>query len=98
MALGADEWKTMRTRVLIVDDHRIGREGLRVLLKTETDIEVVGEAEDQESLLTLTRNFSPDIVLLSLAMPGLNGIQATRQMLAAKPSVRVIGLAPTADG
>jgi two-component system, NarL family, response regulator NreC len=97
IALGAG-WLVMRTRIVIADDHKIGREGLRALFKSEDDIEVIGEADDKESLLRVTQKLSPDIVFLSLGIPGLNGIEATRQMLAAMPTLRVIGLAPTADG
>ena len=72
--------KTGKIRVLVVDDHRIVRLGLSALLATESDIEVVGEAENGEVAVTLVRELHPDVVLLDLAMPEMDGIQALREI------------------
>lgn len=79
-------------RVLIVDDHKMMRQGLRALLEREPDIEVVGEAENGRLALRLAGETSPDVVLMDVAMPSLNGVDATRQLLAACPRTKVVGL------
>lgn len=65
-------------KVLIADDHTIVREGVRILLEAQPDIEVVGEAADGQEAVTRVREFQPDIVLIDIAMPNLNGLEATR--------------------
>jgi DNA-binding NarL/FixJ family response regulator len=70
-----------RITVLLVDDHLIVREGLRALLGLESDIEIVGEAGDGRQALELTRILKPDVVVMDIAMPLLNGMEATRQIL-----------------
>ncbi len=82
----------MSVRVLIVDDHKIVREGLRSLLAKEPDIEVVGEAESAYQAIDLAEEMRPDLVLMDIVMPGLNGIEATRLVLAKAPTVKVIAL------
>ncbi|MEZ4503457.1 MAG: response regulator transcription factor [Dehalococcoidia bacterium] len=77
-------------RVLLVDDHAEFRSGLRGLLTREEDIEVVGEAANGEEALRLTERTTPDVVLMDLHMPGVNGIEATRQLIAARPFVGVL--------
>ncbi|MEO0565811.1 MAG: response regulator transcription factor, partial [Chloroflexota bacterium] len=67
-------------RVLIVDDHAIVRQGLRLLLSGETDIEVVGEAADGQMAIQQIRALRPDVVLLDLLMPGMNGIDVLKQL------------------
>jgi DNA-binding NarL/FixJ family response regulator len=69
-----------KIRLLIVDDHAILREGLRALLEREADMQVVGEAEDGRVAVELARQLKPDVVLMDIAMPLLNGIEATRQI------------------
>jgi two-component system, NarL family, response regulator NreC len=88
----------VRIKLVIADEQRINREGLRSLFSAETDMEVVGEADNGRAAVQMTQNLGPDVVLMGLGMPGLNSIDATRQMIAAKPSVRVIGLSNDADG
>lgn len=83
--------------ILLVDDHQLLRDGLRVLLERESDLHVVGEAEDGLRALELAPKLRPDIVLMDISMPGLNGIDATRRMCALLPRVRVIGLSMNAD-
>lgn len=79
-------------RVLIADDHPIVRRGLRDLLATELDITVVGEASGGQEAVRQAGAHLPDVVLMDLVMPGLDGIEATRQITAAHPGVRVLVL------
>ena len=83
--------------VLLVDDHTLIRQGLRVLLESEADIVVVGEAEDGRVAVELARRLHPDVVVMDIAMPQLNGIEATRQILAALPKTRVVVLSAHSD-
>jgi len=82
----------MTVRVLIVDDHRIVREGLRLVLSSYADITVVGEAVDGHDALVQVATLSPDVVLLDIFMPVLDGIAAARRMQAEHPHVRVVVL------
>jgi len=82
----------MSISVLIVDDHGMFREGLYVLLESEEDIEVVGQASDGMEALELVGKVKPDIVLMDAAMPILGGAEATQAILAKYPSVRILGL------
>jgi len=87
----------MAVRVLIVDDHKLVREGLRSLLEKEPDMKVIGEAEDGHTALSLVQQESPDVVIIDVAMPNLNGIEATRQILTKAPNTRVIALSMYTD-
>jgi two-component system response regulator NreC len=80
----------MAVRVLIADDHAIVRAGLRAVLKGEPGMELVGEASGGEEALALVESLQPDILVLDLSMPGLDGIQVTRRMQASAPGVRVL--------
>jgi DNA-binding NarL/FixJ family response regulator len=84
-------------RIIIADDHRIVREGLRHLLEKRTDFKVVAEAPDGESAVRLAKELSPDVVILDISMPGLNGIEATRRILAERPGVKVLALSMHSD-
>jgi DNA-binding NarL/FixJ family response regulator len=86
-----------RIRVLVADDHVILREGLTGLLTEEPDIDVVGQAGDGQEALELARRIAPQVVLMDITMPVLNGIDATRQIKAEMPQVRVIGLSMHED-
>lgn len=82
----------MRIRVIIADDHQMVREGLSHMLGSERDIEVLAQAIDGKSTVRLTQKLIPDIVIMDINMPGLNGIEATRQIKAEFPEVKVIAL------
>jgi len=83
--------------VLLADDHPVVREGLRALLAVEQDMEIVGEAQDGRQAVELARKTSPDVVVMDLAMPVLNGLEATRQLLKRSPGTRVLVLSSYAD-
>ena len=83
--------------MLLADDHRIVRQGLRSLLDGEQDIAVVGEAGDGRQAVEMTKALRPDVVVMDIAMPRLNGIEATRQILDALPSTRVLVLSAHSD-
>lgn len=79
-------------RILIVDDHAIVRAGIRVLLQLQPEFEVVGEAEDGQEALRQVQQLAPDIVLMDIGMPGMDGLAATRAILQNYPQVRIIAL------
>lgn len=79
-------------RVLIVDDHALLREGLRALLKTAGDIEVVGEAVDGQQAIEACLEVDPDVVLMDVAMPGLGGLEASLEIRRRQPRIRVLVL------
>jgi DNA-binding NarL/FixJ family response regulator len=82
----------MSIRILLADDHRILREGLRSLLEREVDLEVVAEAGNGREAVRLARELSPDVAVVDISMPDLNGIEATRRMLSEGSGTRVIAL------
>ena len=87
----------MSIRILLADDHKIMREGLRSLLEKKPGIEVVGEAEDGRKTLQLARRLRPDVVIMDVSMPDMNGIEATRRVIAELPSVKVVALSIHSD-
>lgn len=82
----------MPIKVLIADDHVFYREGVRAFLENESDIEVVGEAGNGEEVLAMTAELKPDIILMDLKMPGINGIEATRRIHETDPEIGVLTL------
>jgi two-component system, NarL family, response regulator NreC len=87
----------MTIRVLLADDHRIMREGLRSLLEQQPDMKLVGEAENGREAVRLAGKLTPHVAVVDVAMPDLNGIEATRQIVAAVPGVRVLALSMHMD-
>jgi DNA-binding NarL/FixJ family response regulator len=79
-------------RVLIVDDHAVVRRGLEQLINSAPDLEIVGSATDGEEAVHLSADRTPDVILMDLSMPVLDGIEATRQIVAARPDVHVVVL------
>jgi DNA-binding NarL/FixJ family response regulator len=89
----------MPIRVVLADDHTIVRDGLRALLEANPEIKVVGDAANGRQVVDKVRELEPDVVIMDISMPELNGIDATRQVLEASPQVRVIilSMSGTAD-
>ncbi len=81
-----------RISVLLVDDHKVMREGLAALLGEESDIQIVGEAADGQTAIRLAESLNPDAIIMDISMPGMNGIEATAHITALKPDICVIGL------
>jgi DNA-binding NarL/FixJ family response regulator len=86
-----------RIKVLLAEDHHIVREGFRSLLKHEDDIEVVGEAETGRQAVALVKKLRPAVVVMDIAMPSLNGLEATRQIRQKSPETRIIILSAHSD-
>jgi len=84
-------------RILLADDHRMFRQGLRTLLETRPDIEVIGEASDGREALEMARQTNPDIVIMDISMPGLNGVEATRKLVRDQTGAKVVGLSMHTD-
>ncbi|MBI2329152.1 MAG: response regulator transcription factor [Chloroflexi bacterium] len=79
-------------RIFLVDDHQVVRDGLRRMLELETDIKVVGEAADAKNLFTQVESLSPDIILMDIKMPGVDGLELTKQLKQKHPACNVIML------
>ena len=86
-----------KARVLLVDDHVVVRQGLKALFADEGDIEVIGEASNGREALDFLAELEPDVVLMDISMPGLNGIEATRQIQQRHPGVKVVVLSMHAN-
>jgi DNA-binding NarL/FixJ family response regulator len=82
----------MSIRIILADDHTIVRHGLSKLLQQEKDMEVIAQAKDGHTTVELVKEMSPDIVVMDIGMPDLNGIDATRQIVRDHPKVKIIGL------
>ena len=87
----------MAIKILIADDHKMVREAIGSLLSSELGMEVIGGAEDGRMAIQLTRKLQPDIVLMDIAMPNLNGIEATRQIIHELPEMKIIALSVRSD-
>ncbi len=86
-----------KIRVLLADDHTVVRQGLRALLAAEPDIEVVGEADNGRQAVQLARECNPDVAIMDIAMPVLNGLEATRQLTRLVPTTKVLVLSSYSD-
>ena len=84
-------------RIILADDHQIVRQGLRILLEAEPDMEIVAEADNGRKVLKQALELLPDVIIMDLSMPELNGIEATRQILSGFPEVKVIALSMHSD-
>lgn len=82
----------MSIRIIIADDHTIVRHGLTKLLQQEKDVEVVAQAQNGHATLELARELSPDVIVMDVGMPDLNGIDATQQILHENPNIKVLAL------
>jgi NarL family two-component system response regulator LiaR len=87
-----------RIRVLVVDDHEMVRAGLAIFLEGNDDLELVGETDNGADALTLCRDLEPDVVLIDIVMPVMDGITATRLIHQRQPGIRVIALTSFKDG
>src|SRR3974377_965953 len=81
-----------KVRVLLADDHTVVRDGLRLLINGQRDMRVIGEASDGEEALRKAGELSPDVVVMDLSMPKVNGLQATERLRAEHPAVKVVAL------
>jgi len=88
---------TQPIRVLLADDHRLLREGLRAMIQSQHDMQLVGEADEGRSAVQLAAEVEPDVVVMDISMPGLNGIDATRQIRTRNPGVKVVALSAHTD-
>jgi len=84
-------------RIILADDHQIVRQGLRILLEAEPDMQIVAEADNGRKVLKQAQELLPDVIIMDLSMPELNGIEATRQILSGAPEVKVIALSMHSD-
>lgn len=87
----------MNVRILLADDHKIMREGLQALIEQQPGLRVVGEAENGATTVHLAKRLRPDVVIMDIAMPDVNGIEATRQLVSELTSTKVIALSIHAD-
>lgn len=87
----------MTIKIILADDHQIVRHGLRSLLLDEPDMRVVAEADNGRAVMRLVQEVSPDVVIMDISMPGLNGIEATRQIVAECSGVKIIALSMHSD-
>jgi len=87
----------MSIRILLTDDHKLLREGLHALIEEQPDMTVIAEAEDGRSTVRLAEKLRPDIIVMDISMPGMNGMEATRQILSKDPGVKVLALSMHTD-
>lgn len=79
-------------KILIADDHGIVRQGLKSLIQNSMNMEVIGEAEDGLAAVRMVKDLGPDVVIMDITMPNLNGVEATRQILESNPQIKVVAL------
>lgn len=82
----------MSVRIILADDHAIVRDSLGKSLHQQENMEVIGHAEDGKKTVEMAKELSPDLIIMDIGMPGLNGIEATRQILRESPDIKIIGL------
>ncbi len=87
----------MSIRILLADDHKIVRDGLRALLKNQSGMEVIAEAGDGRSTVQMAQELLPNVVIMDIAMPDMNGIEATRRIIAEAPGTKVVALSMHSD-
>ena len=86
-----------KTRILLADDHAVVRQGFRMILGAQADMEIVGEAGNGREAVTMTEQLKPDVVVMDVAMPELNGIEATRRIAESQPHTKVLALSMHKD-
>jgi two-component system response regulator NreC len=86
-----------KTRVLLADDHQLMRSGVRLMLERETDLAVVGEASDGREAVALVKSLKPEVVVMDIGMPNLNGIEAARQMTEENPQLAIVMVSMHSD-
>jgi two-component system, NarL family, response regulator NreC len=89
--------QSKKTRILLVDDHAMVRQGFRMILAAQSDMEIVGEAGNGREAVELADQLKPDVVVMDVAMPELNGIEATRRITASSPRTRILALSMYKD-
>jgi DNA-binding NarL/FixJ family response regulator len=87
----------MKIRILIVDDHRMFRHGLKTLLALQKDMEIVGEAENGQEAVSKTQTLHPDVILMDVNMPVMDGVESTRRILAEMPDMKILALSMCPD-
>jgi DNA-binding NarL/FixJ family response regulator len=87
----------MSIKILLVDDHKMFRDGLRNLISQEMGLEPIGEAKDGDEAVSMAQKYSPDVMVMDLSMPGLNGLAATRKILEIRPCTKIIILSMHSD-
>jgi len=83
---------SMKTRILIVDDHALFRDGLKMLINHESDMEVVGEAENGQRAVARAYELHPDLILMDIKMPVMDGVEATRRIITEMPDIKILAL------
>lgn len=86
-----------RLRILLAEDHEIVREGIKLLINTQTDMEVIGEASDGDAAIKKARELTPDVVVMDISMPELNGLKATRKLKKLSPNIKILTLTRHTD-
>lgn len=87
----------MSVRIILVDDHEIVRQGLRMLLHTDSNLELVADTGNGRDAVRLATELSPDVMVMDIAMPALNGVDATRQILSIRPTVKIVAMSAHID-
>jgi DNA-binding NarL/FixJ family response regulator len=91
------EKEIVKKRVLIVDDHKMFRDGLKALINRQADMEVIGKAENGQQAIEVARELQPDVILMDVKMPVMDGIEATRQILSEMPGIKILALSMYTD-